>query len=274
MVMALAGCTAQRASTGQGAAGYPNADAKQGAPQAAPVQPNGKAQAPAVTVGAAGFQERKLVRTAKVEMTSTDVTAAVDRARQIAIGVGGYTGAESTGQGSATLTLAVPSDKLDVVIGQVVTVGTVTGREQNAQDVTDQTADIEARLTTQRASVERMRALLAKANSVSEVAYVEGELTTRESELESLERRRDALAGSVAMSTLTLSVHTAVPAPAQYKGGGGFLGGLAGGWDAFLVFGGGAVAVLGTVTPFLLMFGVPVAIALWWLRRRRFARQS
>jgi hypothetical protein len=32
--------------------------------------------------------------------------------------------------------------------------------------------------------------------------------------------------------------------------------------------------VLGTVTPFLLMFGVPVAIALWWLRRRRFARQS
>jgi hypothetical protein len=119
-----------------------------------------------------------------------------------------------------------------------------------------------------------MRALLAKANSVSEVAYVEGELTTRESELESLERRRDALAGSVAMSTLTLSVHTAVPAPAQYKGGGGFLGGLAGGWDAFLVFGGGAVAVLGTVTPFLLMFGVPVAIALWWLRRRRFARQS
>jgi hypothetical protein len=144
MVMALAGCTAQQASTGQGAAGYPNADAKQGAPQAAPVQPNGKAQAPAVTVGAAGFQERKLVRTAKVEMTSTDVTAAVDRARQIAIGVGGYTGAESTGQGSATLTLAVPSDKLDVVIGQVVTVGTVTGREQNAQDVTDQTADIEA----------------------------------------------------------------------------------------------------------------------------------
>ena len=190
-------------------------------------------------------------------------------AEQIAIGAGGFTGAEHTDSSSATLTLSVPADKLDAALGQLATLSgtTVTSREQTAQDVTDQTVDVEARLATQRASVERVRALLARANSVSEIASVEGELTTRESELESLQRRRDALAGSVAMSTVTLSV--SAPAPAPANSGGGFLGGLAGGWDAFLAFGGGVLTVLGALAPFLLVLGTPAVAAFWWFRRRR-----
>ena len=263
---ALAGCTAEQRS-GTSTAGFSGADVK----QVAPAQADGKGQTPGAPVGRIGGPERKLVRSARLALTAPDVKAAVDQARQIAIGAGGFTGAEHTDSSSATLTLSVPADKLDAALGQLATLSgtTVTSREQTAQDVTDQTVDVEARLATQRASVERVRALLARANSVSEIASVEGELTTRESELESLQRRRDALAGSVAMSTVTLSVSAPAPAPAPANSGGGFLGGLAGGWDAFLAFGGGVLTVLGALAPFLLVLGTPAVAAFWWFRRRR-----
>jgi hypothetical protein len=247
------------------------ADVKQLVPGAASAPEYGKGQAPAVPAGQLGGPERKLVRSARLALTAPDVKAAVDQARQIAVGAGGFTGAEQTNSSSATLTLSVPADKLDTSLGQLAALSgtTVTSREQTAQDVTDQTVDVEARLATQRASVERVRALLARANSVSEIASVEGELTTRESELESLERRRDALAGSVAMSTVTLSVSGVAPPPAPANSGGGFLGGLAGGWVAFLAFGGGVLTVLGALAPFLLVLGTPAVAVFWWFRRRR-----
>jgi hypothetical protein len=269
----LAGCTAdsgQPASSGA----YSGADAKQMAPEA----PVGKESAPGAATDKAPAvasgqiaAERKLVRTAKIGLTAPDVKAAVDQARQIAVTAGGFTGAERTEAESASLTLSVPAERFDAVLGQLTSVPgtTVKTREQNAQDVTDQTVDVEARLATQRASVERVRALLARATSVSEITSIEGELTSRESELESLQRRRDSLAGSVAMSTVTLSVKAeSAPTPPPPPDRSGFLGGLAGGWDAFLGFGGGLLTVVGAVAPFLLI-GVPIGAVVWWLRRRR-----
>jgi cytochrome c oxidase assembly factor CtaG len=44
---------------------------------------------------------------------------------------------------------------------------------------------------------------------------------------------------------------------------------LAGGWDAFLAFGGGVLTVLGALAPFLLVLGTPAVAAFWWFRRRR-----
>ena len=70
------------------------------------------------------------------------------------------------------------------------------------------------------------------------------------------------------MSTVAMSIRSvAVPPPAA-EDHSGFLGGLAGGWDAFLVFGGGLLTVLGAIAPFLLIVG-PLAWLGWWLNRRR-----
>ncbi|HEY3466577.1 MAG TPA: DUF4349 domain-containing protein [Amycolatopsis sp.] len=222
-----------------------------------------------VTPPQAGATDRKLSRSARLELTATKVTDVVAQARGIAQGAGGYTGQESTGEEYATLSLAVPADKLDGVLDQLSHLGaSLVKRELNTQDVTEQVVDVEARLQTQRASVERIRALLAKATSVSEIASVESELTSRESALESLEQQRNSLAGSVAMATVAMSIRNVAAPPPPAEDHSGFLGGLAGGWDAFLVFGGGLLTVLGAVLPFLLVIG-PLGWLAWWLVRRR-----
>ncbi|MFD8497113.1 DUF4349 domain-containing protein [Amycolatopsis sp. NPDC059657] len=225
-----------------------------------------------VPVGQAGVQDRKLVKTAKLSLAANDVPAIVDSVRQVAVGAGGYTGQERSDKNSATVSLAVPSDKLDSTLSDLSKLGEVTSREQNTQDVTEQVVDVESRIATQKASVERVRALLAKANSVGEITSVEAELTSREAELESMQRRQQALAGSVAMSTISVSVSQKGTPPAKPEERSGFFGGLANGWDAFLTFGSGVLTVLGALGPFLLFIGAPVLALLLWLRKRRPAR--
>jgi uncharacterized protein DUF4349 len=275
LALALAGCTStsapQSASSGV-PADSGGVSANEGAAPAVPKP--GASKAPAQngpTVGQPGTTDRKLARSARLDVKTPKLDDLVSQARAIAAGAGGYTGQESTVASSATLSLAVPAEKLDGVLDQLAALGTVTRRELSSQDVTAQVVDTDARLATQRASVERIRALLAKATSVSEIASVESELTDREATLESLEQQQKSLAGSVAMATVALSVtaEAAGPPSTSPDDSSGFLGGLAGGWDAFLGFGGGLLTVLGAVAPFAVLIGLPLGLLGWWLWQRR-----
>ncbi|OOC06990.1 DUF4349 domain-containing protein [Amycolatopsis azurea] len=277
VALALAGCSASE-SGGESAAMPMTADGKQAAPnQGAPNKGSAesgdsagrtgsdKAPAPA---GQPGITDRKLVRTASLELTAPNVADVISQVRVITQGAAGYTGQESTQEKRASVNVVVPSERLDGVLDQLGKLGKQVRREVTATDVTEQMVDIDSRLATQRASVERIRALLARATSVSEIASVESELTSREAELESLQKRRESLAGSVAMSTISLQVK-AETVVAEEESRNGFFGGLANGWDAFLTFGGGLLTVIGAMAPFLLVFGVPAAAVIWWLRKRR-----
>ncbi|WP_326567920.1 DUF4349 domain-containing protein [Amycolatopsis rhabdoformis] len=288
LLVVLAGCTANESSSmradsaGVGAheaapavpAVPSQAAPQQGVPKQGVPQQGLTTKAPPPSVGAPGTTDRKLARSARLELSTPKLDDVVARARVIAAGAGGYTGQESTGEASASLSLAVPAEKLDGVLDQLAALGKVSRRELSAQDVTAQVVDVDARLATQRASVDRIRALLAKATSISEISSVESELTSREAALESLEQQQKSLAGSVAMATVALSVTADVVAgPDQTSDdSAGFLAGLAGGWQAFLTFGGGFLAALGALAPFAVVLGIPGGALWWWLRKRRRAR--
>jgi hypothetical protein len=215
--------------------------------------------------------DRALVRTATLELEADDVRDTVDRARDIAAAEGGYAGRESVREDSATLTLHIPSDRFDHALDGLSELADVLSREQSAEDVTEQVVDLDSRIATQRASVDRVRALLARAGTVDEIVRIEQEVTTREAELESLLQRRQALAGQVAMSTVTLRVGQtdAPPPPPVQMEQGGFLTGLTDGWGAFLDASTVTLRVVGALLPFLVVLGVPAVLAVRWWRRRR-----
>jgi hypothetical protein len=267
----LAGCSTDAPSamsTAGGAANQPAAapgQVKADSPNTAPA-PKQEQQ-----VGQPGV-DRKLIRTASLELDSRNVVKTTNGARQIATDLGGFAGQEEVRGDQATLTLHIPSNQFDKALerlGNLEPDG-VKARSQTAEDVTEQLVDVESRIATQRTSVERVRALLARAQTVNEIVQIESEVTRREADLESLEKRREALNGQVALSKVTLKVSRSGPAPAAVvKGSGGFLGGLSGGWHAFLATGGVVLRVLGAVLPFLIVLGVPGWFALRWWRRRR-----
>ncbi len=65
---------------------------------------------------------------------------------------------------------------------------------------------MESRIATQRASVERVRKLMEEARQLSDVVTLEGELSRRQAELESLLARQAALKDSTSLATITLEL--------------------------------------------------------------------
>jgi hypothetical protein len=216
---------------------------------------------------------RQVIRTASISLTVPNVTRTAADVRGITTGAGGYTGSENTQAQQADFTLQVPSTTLDQVLDRIAALGKVTDRGEQAQDVTNQLVDVRSRVASQQASVDRVRALLAKATTVGDVVTIEGELASREANLESLEQQQAELSAQVALSTITVHIGqspTAAAPPAA--AGGGFIGGLSAGWRSFVGVLGGAVMVLGALLPYLVGIGGPAALVWWLVRRRRAGR--
>ncbi|MFJ8960624.1 DUF4349 domain-containing protein [Lentzea sp. NPDC102401] len=213
-------------------------------------------------------QERQLVRTANVDLRSDDVLKAIGQVKDRAAAVGGFAGEENSTKSAGSVTVRVPSAELDKVVRDLTSVGEVTRSEVRSEDVTDQLVDVEARIATQKASVERLRVLFERAGSTSEVAQVEQELTKRQADLESMQRRSASLKGQVSMATLTVRVAT-VPIAAPEPEKVGFFGALAGGWDALVAVVGVILIGVGAMLPFLVALGVPAALVVYLLRKRR-----
>lgn len=234
---------------------------------------SGQASLPNLPPAASG---RQVIRTATIAMTTNNVPTAANKAEQFAQSAGGYLSGENVDGDTATVTLSVPQAQLDSVLLSLSTLGKVTSQQQQSQDVTDQLVDVSSRIATQQASVARVRQLLNQATSISDIVQIEGELSQRESDLESMERQQAELAGQVAMSTVNVQLtKAALPPPVQASAPApGFGSGISGGWHALGQTVRVVLLVLGAALPFLLGLGIP-ALAIWWvIRRRRTAKTS
>jgi hypothetical protein len=248
----------ENSAGGAGSRSAPNGQSGRSGGQTGPDQP----------VGTPG---RQVIRTASLGLKVPDVDGTSAKVRQIGTAAGGFVGNENSTPDEDSITLQVPQPALDSVLDKLSALGTVTGRQEQSQDVTSQLVDMRSRIASQQASVDRVRALMDKAQSIGDIVQIEGELTKRESDLESMEDQQSELAGQVAMSSVTVTVdRTAPPPPAKATTSeAGFGSGLAGGWHAFLTVLRVALAVFGAVLPFLLGLGLPALAVVWLVRRHR-----
>lgn len=218
-----------------------------------------------------GDRNRKLARTASMKLRAKDIDEAAADARAIAANAGGYVGSEESREKRVSLTLTVPGTKLDSVLDELAKLGDQVAREIGVKDVTEAVVDVNSRVQTQRRSVTRARALLDRAQTIHEILRIEQQLASREARLESLLKRQELLRSQVAMAPIELSilpVKKLAKAEKDDDEPGGFLAGLAVGWNAFTKALAGGMTALGAAAPFLLTLGVP-GLVLWWVLRRR-----
>jgi len=171
-------------------------------------------------------------------------------------------------KGSSTLTLRIPAESLDATIEKLGLLGTVIEISTTADDVTSQVKDVDARVKSLQASVDRLTALLSTATDVDSLVSIEGELTQRQGDLESMLAQQRSLGDQVSLATITLSLiseEDAPPPPAPAT----FLTGLEAGWNAFVGFISGAVVVIGVLIPWLVFFGIVAAVVVVIVRWRK-----
>jgi hypothetical protein len=278
-VVGLAGCSSGGADSGEGGGGGarsavgPVEQAAPGAVADAPAGDGARKSGAGSAVQRIELAEPALIRTAELTVRVDDVPARARLAQDYARAAGGsVAGDNRSGSGAearADLVLKVPPGRLDGVLDQLGGLGEEQQRSSTTEDVTEQVADVESRVASLQASIARVRAILSRATQIGDVVAVEGELSRRVTELESLQARQRALAGRVQLATVTLHLvarNGAAAVPAERRG---FLGGLAAGWSAFIATVGWLLTGLGAVLPFLLLAAPVTLVALWVLRRSR-----
>jgi hypothetical protein len=169
---------------------------------------------------------------------------------------------------SARIDARVPPDRLESVVAAIGSLGDLTARQQTAADVTAQVVDIETRIASTRASVERVQTLLDAAQSLDDVVLLEGELTKRQTELEQLEAQRQALATQTDMAGLVV-VLSRTPVTTSDANDTGIGDALRGGWDGFVAVLHFLMVVLAYLLPFLFVGGLIGFGVLVILRRAR-----
>ncbi|MGW4219369.1 DUF4349 domain-containing protein [Streptomyces bacillaris] len=226
--------------------------------------------------GAAGAH---VIRTTELSVEVESASKAAAAARSTVEASGGLVATETTERiddrhESSHLVLRVPQDRYQEVLGRLAGSGKVLSRSSNAKDVTDQVVDVESRIATQRASVARVRELMEKAEKLSDVVTLEGELSSRQADLESLLAQQASLKDRTSLATVTLDLtEPDAPRTNGKDDDPGFLDALGGGWDAFVTMFRWIAAALGASAPFLVT--AALALVVWrTVRARRSARTA
>ncbi|TMR92268.1 DUF4349 domain-containing protein [Nonomuraea basaltis] len=221
-------------------------------------------------------QERQVIYTGSMTVRVKQVAAAVEQAKQMVTAAGGYLSKEesssaSDSRASATLEFKIPPDKYGGMLGRLgKELGTQISMKQATEDVTLQVADVESRLKSAQQSLESLRSLLKRADTIGQVLDVEREISAREADLESLQAQQKELATQVSMATLTLRLLGPVAvAEEPEEESAGFLGGLKAGWRGLVSFTMGLLTVLGAVLPWLIASLPLLALVIYLVRRDR-----
>jgi Domain of unknown function (DUF4349) len=175
----------------------------------------------------------------------------------------------------AWITVRVPAEGLQSLVDQLSGLGEVTASSVNRQDVTTVTLDLEARVASAQASVDRLTLLMTQAGSLADLIAAESALAERQATLESYQQQLKYYDEQVAMSTLTVSlvqpVETVTADPA------GFGDGLTAGWNGLVATLNGIVIAIGFLIPWIVVVTI-VGLIVWGIvrlvRRRRTRQQS
>ncbi|MFF4349714.1 DUF4349 domain-containing protein [Streptomyces sp. NPDC001530] len=266
--LALAGCSgaddtggsSTDSKAGKGAAAQEAQDGAGGAADSGRSSGSKATTPPKVTAN-------HIIRTASLTVQVKDVPKALDEARTTAENAGGYVGNETTtrdekGHERTRVVLRVPTERYDEVLADLQGAGKVVERTAKAQDVTDQVVDVESRIKSQRASVARVRELMDQATKLSDVVTLEGELSSRESDLEALLAQQASLKDRTSLATITLSLtETPVKKAEKKDEDPGFVDALTGGWHVLVTMLRWIALALGAVFPFAV--GLALIVLVW-----------
>jgi Domain of unknown function (DUF4349) len=166
-----------------------------------------EAAAPGSITPAVSTLDRMTVRTADQQMVVDSPVTAGHQVERMFVDAGGYIERyTSSSEGAVRIVGRVPAARLDSVMNDVASLGEERRRQTTGADVTDQYADLEARLRSTVALRDRLQQLLSRAATLDEVLNLEKQIARLQSEIDALQARIDQLKTQVELASLTVSL--------------------------------------------------------------------
>ncbi len=210
--------------------------------------------------------KRDVVKTASMTITASNTSEAADKAAVLAENADGRVDSRTedagSGQGRArtSVVLRVPVAKLDGVVRDLKSLGTVQNAETTSEDVTAQRVDLDARIKALQTSVDRLLGIMSDAKDPEALIAAENALSQRQADLDSLRAQRDQLGDRIDYSTVNVTFvaeQIGGPSPQKYEG---FTGQIERGWNGLTSVLSNLVLLFGLMLPWLGALAVACAI--------------
>lgn len=206
---------------------------------------------------------RSIITTGSAHVaTNTPLNTADDFITWVSSNGGYVAGQTDTGTGSrAIMTLTVRVPDQESAITRLRALGTVDQVNTNAEDVTTQATDLDARIKEAKISITRLEAILARTTTVRDVLTAESALTSRQQQLEAMVLQRSNLSNQVSLATLTVTFTAMPPAAVVVHRASWFHRAVVGSLRTFGVGIRAVITVIAFLLPWLVLAGL---IALGW----------
>jgi hypothetical protein len=223
-----------------------------------------------------GLLDRKIIQSTSIDIAVEEVGRNFQEIIRIAETAGGFVASSTFSnvddEQVADLTIRVPSDRYQDVLAQIRGMGEVEREGSDANDVTEEFTDRQARLRTLEATERRYLELLAEADGINEILLVQDRLDGVRGQIEQVQGRINLLENLTDLATITVHLRPPAVGAEPPADGNSPLEAAAAAWDLSLdTLRALATGILVTaafswwLVPPLAAFGIG---ARWWLRRR------
>jgi hypothetical protein len=165
---------------------------------------------PAIAKAVDAQLQPQIVRSASLSLTANDVASGVASIKALIARLNGTVTNEDTqmsqDEAQSTISGQVPAASLDSFIAAASTAGDVRSISTSAYDVTSQSVDLDARIASLTSSIDRLRQLMSSAANVGDLLAAEGQLASRQADLDSLTSQRAYLSQQVTMSSVSVTI--------------------------------------------------------------------
>ena len=163
-----------------------------------------------------GLLDRKIIRTATLNLTVEDVAGGMQEVERIANTAGGFVSGSSLSvinpgsedeerRQTGTVTIRVPSEAYASVMNQLRGVAKeIDAESSNTSEVTEEYTDLESRLRTLEATELRYLELLTQADTIPDILTMEDRLNSVRFEIEQVSGRMNLLDDLTDLATITV----------------------------------------------------------------------
>ncbi len=237
--------------------------------------------APPVNPQLGGILDRKIIQSTSIDLEiegENGVSRSFQDIIRIAETAGGFVASSSFSniddKQFADVTIRVPGTQYQSVLADIRGMGTVSQEGSDANDITEEYTDLQARLRTLNATEQRYLELLARAETINEILVVQDRLDVVRGQIEQVIGRVNLLDNLTELATITAHLSPAVLAVEASSDGGSLTPAEAfeNAWQASLTALSG-IAIAAVVVVAFSWWLVPPLVALaigarWWANRR------
>jgi Domain of unknown function (DUF4349) len=159
---------------------------------------------------ATASRERRVERSTRLELTTSDVQKTTDGVVRATQAAGGFVQSSqvATGDGRsiASFVLRVPTSKLDDALAQLSKLGHVKSLQQSADDITGAYDGASGRLTEARAARRGLLRALANATTAEQVSSLRARIADNRRELQRYQREFNAVRNRANLATVSVEV--------------------------------------------------------------------